>query len=303
MLATNTYTVAGDYTATLTVTDVSNHTASASVVISVFDASIPGLSLTVDTVKSSTPPAFSTNDLAQTQYLSSSATGGNQVATEHAQLFNGVIGDEDSGTADTGLVTMDSSNTFTVELNTSLNTNGYDITGIDSIFGWNPASGGRANQGYVIVLTFVDDSTATLVGPEHWESNSPASFWTKVSFTEASGGVMASGVKAVTFDITEDANASGVVVGREIDIFGSPTVDSSEHVPEFLPGITVSNGIFNVQFAGSTGQHYRVEMSGDLTSSNAWQVVTDIVSVASSPIDVLVPATNAAAFYRIQWLP
>jgi hypothetical protein len=303
ILATNTYTVVSNYTATLTVTDVSNHTASASVAISVFDAAISDLSLSVDTVKSGTPPAFSTNDLAQTQYLGSSATGGNQVASEHAQLFNGVIGNEDSGTADAGVVTMDSSNAFTIELNTSVNTNGYDITGIDSIFGWNSASGGRANQGYAIILTFVDESTATLAGPEHWESNSPAFYWTKVSFTESSGGVMASRVKAVTFDITEDANASGVVVGREIDIFGSPTVDSSEHVPEFLPGITVSNGIFNVQFVGSTGQHYRVEMIEDLTSSNAWQVVTDIVSVASSPIEVSASMTNGAAFYQVLWLP
>ncbi|CAA6691324.1 MULTISPECIES: LamG-like jellyroll fold domain-containing protein [unclassified Lentimonas] len=188
--------------------------------------------LVVTTARSSTAPTVSDNDLAQAHYLSSSATGGNGVGTQHAQLFNGT-------TDNTANVTMDSRNTFTVTLDTSVNTNGYAITGIDSVFGWDTAASGRSNQGYSIVLTFVDDTTATLVDATHWEPNTPtAEYWTQVSFrnadqgalnsdtvtvnSETTGGtgVIASGVKAVTFEITQDANAGGVVVASEIDILG-----------------------------------------------------------------------------------
>ena len=43
--------------------------------------------------------------------------------------------------------------------------------------------------------------------------------------------MLASGVKAVTFDITEDANNSGVVVAREIDIFGVPSLTDLDWEP------------------------------------------------------------------------
>jgi len=121
---------------------------------------------------------------------------------------------------------MDNSNILTVELDTSINTLGYDLSGITSIFGWNTASGGRSNQGYEIILTFVDGSTAILAEAEHWEPNDPASFWTTVSFASSTGSHMATGVKAISFDITERANAGTFVIGREFDIFGSPTLSN-----------------------------------------------------------------------------
>lgn len=221
--ATNTYMSEGTYTATLTVTNESNESVNASVSIYVFEEQIPGLDLSVNTFQSSTPPSISTTDLAQTQFLSSSAASDNEVATEHAELFNGSVGNDDTNITDPGEVKIDPGDTFTVMLDTSVNTNGYDITGIDSVFGWNTKSGGRANQGYAILVTYVDDTMATLASPGYWEPNDPVSYWTKVSFTELSGGVMASGVKAITFHITEEASPGGFVVGREVDIFGVPT--------------------------------------------------------------------------------
>jgi len=196
----------------------------------------------VTTLKSGSPPTVSSSDLAQTQYLSSSGTGGDDASSKHADLFSGVIGNTNGSAADPGEVRLDNTNTITVNFDISTNTLGYDITRIDSYFGWNPEGGGRSNQGYEIILTFVDDTTASLAGPQHWEPNSPASYWTTVSFTASGGGtlnsntvnlngggavagtsVLASGVKAITFDMTEDANAGGFVVAREFDIFGAPT--------------------------------------------------------------------------------
>jgi len=193
----------------------------------------------VNTDKSNSPPTVSDSDLAETQYLSSSATGGTwSVVTLHAELFNGSVNNSAN-------VTMDSNNTFTVNFDISTNTLGYDITGIDSYFGWETSGGGRSNQGYSIVLTFLNDSTATLAGPTHWEPNSPDSaVWTTVSFTESGGGtlysdtvklnsgdavagssVLASGVKAITFDIANNANVNNSqLVGREVDIFGTATI-------------------------------------------------------------------------------
>jgi len=80
-------------------------------------------------------------------------------------------------------------------------------------------------------------------------------------------------------------------------------VSAKEHVPVLIPGASVSNGYFNMQFAGTTGQHYRVEFADDLTTTNAWQLANDIDSLAESPMHVTAPITNAAGFYRIHWFP
>ena len=67
---------------------------------------------------------------------------------------------------------------------TSNNTLGYDISGITSVFGWNTAAGEDARtKGMTIILTFMDGSTRTLAGPQNWEPNNPASYWTTVSFS------------------------------------------------------------------------------------------------------------------------
>jgi len=80
-------------------------------------------------------------------------------------------------------------------------------------------------------------------------------------------------------------------------------VSADLHVPGFVPGITLTNGNFNVQFTGTTGQHYRVETETDITATHAWTVVTDLVSLPTSPMQVSAPMTNDAGFYRLVWLP
>jgi len=183
----------------------------------------PFLPYAVSTTQSNTAPTMSNSDLAQTYYLSSSATG-NQQGSEHASLFNGAIGNEDGDTDDSGEVRLDSANTITVNFDTSFHTNGFDLTNITTCFGWNTAAGGRANQGYEILLTYVDGTTESLTGAQHWEPNNPASYWTTVSFVPGDFDLIASGVKAVTFNITNNANPGGFIVAREFDIFGQPTL-------------------------------------------------------------------------------
>ena len=161
-------------------------------------------------------PRVSNNDLAQTAFLSSSSS-------LHDELFNGQVGNDDADTNDAGEIRLSRNNLVTINFDTSVNTAGYDITQIDSVFGWDVASGGRANQGYSIRFDLVDGSSIEEPG-QHWQPNNPVPFyWTTVSFTAASGGVIVSGVESITFQITEEANAGGFVIAREIDIFGAPT--------------------------------------------------------------------------------
>ena len=176
------------------------------------------------TTKSNTPPTISSTDLAQTEFVRTSATGGTDIRNRGAELFNGTIGNGDGDTNDSGEVRTSSADTITIELDTSVNTLGYDISGITTVFGWNTAANGRSNQGYGITLNFADGTTDTLVSPTHWEPNDPAFFYTTVSFAPSVGSRMASGVESITFDISEDANARGFVVAREFDIFGTPTI-------------------------------------------------------------------------------
>ena len=166
-------------------------------------------------------PVVSSNDLAQTAFLSSSANSNTELATEHAALFNGLVGNADGDSNDVGEVRMNEGDSFTINLDTITQPQGYDISKINSVFGWNTAAGGRSNQGFGIRFDLVD-GTSQSIAPEHWAPNSPASFWTSVLFTQ-SEGMIASGVKSITFEISEDANARGIVIAREFDIFGSPS--------------------------------------------------------------------------------
>ena len=181
--------------------------------------------LSVATGNSSTAPRVSSSDLAQTAFLSSSAVSFQQLGSEHPFLFNGQIGNEDGDSNDNGEVRLVPGDSVTINFDTSVNTAGYDITQIDSVFGWNTLANGRSNQGYSIRFDLVDGSSVEEPG-QHWNPNSPAFFWTTVSFTDASGGVILSGVESITFQFTQGSNAGGsgrFVVAREFDIFGTPT--------------------------------------------------------------------------------
>ena len=73
--------------------------------------------------------------------------------------------------------------------------------------------------------------------------------------------------------------------------------------PVIAPAIGVSADNFAFQFTGTVGQHYRVEFAPVLPAAGAWQVLTDIVSLAGSPFTVSDPATNVQRYYRVVSLP
>ena len=184
------------------------------------------------------PPTVSTNDLAQTALLNSSALN----ADNHARLIDGSLD---------GTVRLDSDSVLTINLDTNSQPQGYDISEINSVFGWNTQEDGRSNQGYSIRFDLVDGSSRS-VAAEHWAPNDPAFFWTTVNFTEASGGMIATGVKSVTFSIANRARAGTFVVAREFDVIGSPSGQSGVVLGDFDSDGVVSLTDLN-QYIGNIG--------------------------------------------------
>ena len=73
--------------------------------------------------------------------------------------------------------------------------------------------------------------------------------------------------------------------------------------PILLPDLNAANGNVSFQFTGLPGLHYRVEYTPALPSPGAWQVLTDITSLAASPFTVSQPLTNGQGYYRVGFVP
>jgi|GEM_PF-6414933 len=75
--------------------------------------------------------------------------------------------------------------------------------------------------------------------------------------------------------------------------------------PDFeITGFSVAGNAALQSFAGTRGNRYQVEMTDDLTSSNSWVTVTDILSLPESPFSVELSITNEpsfeSSFYRMK---
>jgi hypothetical protein len=149
--------------------------------------------------------------------------------------LGGGLGSGDNGAGEyANFVYPTDSITYTFDV--SSHAAGYNITQIATYAGWDPGAGGRSNQGYQIDLTYVNGATATLLAKTTLQPNSPtASYWTQVVLTNSEGGalsqsgIVASGVKAVTFSNFDSGIAGGSgqyaqVMYREFDIVGTATV-------------------------------------------------------------------------------
>ena len=81
------------------------------------------------------------------------------------------------------------------------------------------------------------------------------------------------------------------------------TIPSAGEPPVIGSGANVSGGNFNFQFTGTLGSHYVVQYTPVLPAPGPWQTVTDIVSLATSPLAISAPATNSTGFYRVGLVP
>ncbi|MEN8864565.1 MAG: sialate O-acetylesterase [Akkermansiaceae bacterium] len=121
--------------------------------------------------------------------------------------------------------------TITYDLNTSVNTLGYDITSLQTIHAWSNNSGHQKNQNYTVEVSTVDGgasfSSLTTVTYLPFSSASQSGS-TKVNVTEDTTGILASGVDQIrfTYTVPDPAGSQGSPTIREIDVFGVPTANS-----------------------------------------------------------------------------
>ncbi|MDF7809075.1 PKD domain-containing protein [Pontiellaceae bacterium B12219] len=295
----HTYAVTNTYDVTLTVTDDQGMESKSFLQVEVKPVPAVELDYTVWSGAAATNlPAFSTNDLAQIYYLSSSGTVGsdNNTTTDeyHERLFDGIIVSNTNNYTDVNdCVGWDAESTVTINFDLTANPLGYDITNIVTIAGWSTGSGGRANQGYEVVVTNVNDEAIVIAPATHWAPNSPTRFWTRVSLFEANGNVMASGVKSVTFNFSEDAKPGSRVYGREIDIHGYPTEATVPDVPALVfDGDSISWNA-NDEFV------YSVQSNLNLNIESGWGTFTTVVGTPPTTTFVLPPKNEKHVFYRV----
>ena len=187
------------------------------------------------------------SDLLQTAVAdptndTSATTTGNEaiaVGTRRFGLFNGVVGDGSSNTNLDDYLRADNNDTLSATFDTSVNTLGYDITGITGVGNWND----RADIGFSVQIGFVGGGTATLLNSGFWADQNPqdsTQHYAVASFVDSSGGVLnnnlaitddagtsiaptgvvATGVESITFTFNNLRNPG--ILG-EIDVIGVPT--------------------------------------------------------------------------------
>ena len=154
----------------------------------------------------------SASDLLQTQL--SSTTNLLVLSGENRTVPGDLIDGTPGGALDAGgLVIQGGMITYTLDI--TVNTAGYDLTGIDTYAGWR--DGGRDNQRYTV-------SYATVVAPLTFISiatvfdepvNTPQN---RIQITD----IGATGVGAIRFDFSVGQENSGVGY-KELDVFGTVT--------------------------------------------------------------------------------
>lgn len=122
-------------------------------------------------------------------------------------------------------------NTLTITLDTSVNTLGYDITGITTYAGHNENGSALANQQYLLEYSLVGDASFTSLGVQTHapfnNADTDAAAATQLILTDDTGTI-ASGVDAIrlTFQDHGFTNGNAAIDGtvyREVDVFGSAT--------------------------------------------------------------------------------
>ncbi|MDF7799089.1 PEP-CTERM sorting domain-containing protein [Pontiellaceae bacterium B1224] len=166
---------------------------------------------------------ISATDLAnsdQATFLSASDidTGGRGDTT--SRLFDGVAG------VGVGFEAQFNTGSITINLDTSVNTLGYNISGINTYAAWNTGSGGRSDQEYTLTFIYMDDSFEEITNGTHYantvaaaDENGEVNVWTEVKISD-DAGMIGTGVKSVKFDFLTGANAGGTATYTEFDIVG-----------------------------------------------------------------------------------
>ncbi len=192
--------------------------------------------------------AFDSNASATDLINNGQATLGSSSYTETVGgaaavgTFGGTVGAHDGSTAKSGGYAY-WNYTGSVDLTFTLagSATGYDITSINTIYGWGDSNARHSAQNYSVYVASVATPTIfTLlytVDYDPFTSNTgPKS--TQVTLTDDSG-VLASGVGAIRFTVIDDADGSGTIVGviHEFDVNGTATAPIPEPTTTALFGL------------------------------------------------------------------
>jgi hypothetical protein len=145
---------------------------------------------------------------------------------------------------------------FTFNLNTSVNTFGYDITEIRSFAGWSQNGGALANQRYELLVSLVGSASYISLGTFTYAPFANGNVTTDPTYDTEAGatkmvlienttGVIASGVDSIQFRFlghgasSADSGASTVdgSVYHEVDVIGVATVPEPTNVALMVLGI------------------------------------------------------------------
>lgn len=115
--------------------------------------------------------------------------------------------------------------TATFDLDVVSHPLGYDLTSIQSLMGWVTQ---HSDQNYTVEIKTVGSgsyTTLTSINYEAFVGVSASAYETRVSISEDSSGVLASGVESIrfTFHAPGNVNGTGDTLIREIDVLGFAT--------------------------------------------------------------------------------
>ena len=108
--------------------------------------------------------------------------------------------------------------TVTLNLDVTTNTDGYNITEINSIAGWN--AGTQAHQVMTVEYSVTNDAEFTTLGT-FTNTSAGVGEYSRIGLTEVSAGYLATGVDALRFTYADPADTDRMVL-QEIDVIGVP---------------------------------------------------------------------------------
>jgi hypothetical protein len=169
-----------------------------------------------------------------TALITGAALSGKEgTSSDVTTLTNGAFGTSGSPLDSAETVSISNNTVLTYLFDTTLNTLGFDITGINTFGGWRDT--GRDNQNYEVLFSMVDNPLLfTSLASISFSQIANSTTSTRVSIGDSSG-ILASGVAAVRFSF--GAQENGYAGYRELDIIGTATVPEPTSLVIFALGI------------------------------------------------------------------
>jgi hypothetical protein len=171
----------------------------------------------------------SSTDLLQTSLSGATTSLPPYSGTSIASLYDGTAGSNVSASIGDTFIHDSPTNagtmTLTFDLNTSVNTLGYNISSIATYAGW---FGTRANQSYIVEFSLVGSASYNTLDTVNYlpiPNADGATNSTRVVISDSLFGSIASGVDSLRFTInTPGPGINSDTAYREFDIIGTATV-------------------------------------------------------------------------------